>query len=144
MDGAGLVIVFDLHAEHPIELSDVCDLGVLAQGGLGLLDETRVGGSNGAVVYTSRDDRDLVLLLVCLVEPSLVDRTALKAEREENVGQFLLELVQSPHEAWLVYPTVVARYCNCRSDIAGIRPMSSIPPMTQLISAVTVGHFAQP
>jgi hypothetical protein len=73
VDGTGLVVALDLDAEHPMQLSEVCNLDVLMQAGLELLNEVDTGGGDGAVVDMHSGDGEIALAHVNLEEDGFVD-----------------------------------------------------------------------
>jgi hypothetical protein len=73
VDGAGVAVVHDLDAEHPVKLTEVSDLDMAAESSFKVFNKMLRAGSDGAVVDVHCDNDKLLDLRQVLVEHSLVD-----------------------------------------------------------------------
>ena len=61
VDDLAGAIVFDFDAQHPVQLSEICDFEVHAKAGLKFLDEADSSGDDHAIVHMDYHNSELAL-----------------------------------------------------------------------------------
>jgi len=90
MDKATRAITFDLNAKHPVQLSKVSDLEVLAEAGLEFIDEVDGICDDCAIIHVYYHNGELALGNNHLEVDSLVYTTLREPEGLEHAGKLLV------------------------------------------------------
>ena len=76
VDDLAGAIAFDLDAQHPVQLSEICDFEVHVEAGLEFLDKADSSGDDCAIVHMDYHDSELTLdnndsKINCLIHSAL-------------------------------------------------------------------------
>ena len=92
VDKAARVITFDLNTEHPVQLSKVSDLEMLAEAGLEFNNKAGVVHDNCAIIHMHHHDGEFALIDNNLEVNGLVHTTLHEPEGLEDTGELLVPM----------------------------------------------------
>ena len=92
VDKAARVIAFDLNTKHPVQLSKVSDLEVLAEASLEFNNKAGVVRDDRAIVHMHHHDGEFALIDNNLEVNGLVHTTLHEPEGLEDTGELLVPM----------------------------------------------------
>jgi hypothetical protein len=93
VDEAARAIAFDLNTKHPVQLSKVCDLEVLAEASLEFIDEADGVCNDHAIIHMHHHNGEFALGDDDLEVNGLVHTALHEPERLEDAGELLVPMM---------------------------------------------------
>jgi hypothetical protein len=92
VDNLAGVIVFDLNAKHPVQLSEISDLEMLTEAGLEFLNKSDGGGNNQAVIHMDYHNSELAFDNDGSEVNGLIHSALLESKLDKDTCKFLVPL----------------------------------------------------